>query len=770
MGSMSSWDRFLAYAAHARRKPSFDAEERQYRIDVAERLRGFLEAARDGCVLEPAIETVFEGRFGARYYDLTARRQNEWLGAWASLDEPSLRVALSQFLEGGDPKRAITAFARSAEQADALAGVGPFPSYALAFGSLFAFVMAPESLPAIRPWLFEKLRRILGHEQARGSVAAQYEQHLAFAGVVKERLDAEGIPAADMIDVQSLIWSAALYDEFWAGDRGGFRQSGAAPTTNERSSRRHYLSIGAIYRNEADNLAEWIEFHRLVGVEHFYLYDNNSDDAHEQVLGGYVEEGIVTLYDWPLPRAPQDAAYDHCLQAHKDDSRWIAFIDIDEFLFSPTGRLLPDVLSSYEPYPGVVVNAAQFGPSGHRTRPEGLVIENYVQRQDLDEVRFVKSIVDPRRAARCRGPHYFEYDEGLSVDENCYPVRGPQTMSVSASLLRFNHYRTKSEQEMRRKTARPDAARGRYFPWPDWVFLRRDYSAVTDEEIVAYAPAVREALEKRAARLETAERASTEGLALRAQPRTTTIGLSDPAAPAPNHRPDRLEALAKQAERLERLSLRAHLELLLSRHDVSCVLDVGAYDGEYGRFLRSAGYEGWIFSFEPVGEMYERLVEATRDDERWRAFNVALGNRDETRAIKVRQNAVLSSFLDSSDYSVQELGTMTDTVRKEEVVVRSLDAHIDEWVAEIPAPRLFLKVDAQGWDLEVLHGAKSTLSRISVVQAELSVKPIYRDMPDYRETMAFLADQGFELTGTFPVIRDQNLSLIEFDCVMARAR
>ena len=119
-----------------------------------------------------------------------------------------------------------------------------------------------------------------------------------------------------------------------------------------------YLAACTIYRDDAAYLAEWIEFHRLMGVERFFLYDNGSTDDHEQVLAPYVAEGIVVVHQWPhaflghngRPRAIF-TAFEDCCGRHAQDARWIAFLDVDEFLFSPTGASLPEVLQEYERVP-----------------------------------------------------------------------------------------------------------------------------------------------------------------------------------------------------------------------------------------------------------------------------------------------------------------------------------------------------------------------------------------------------------------------------------
>jgi glycosyl transferase family 92 len=269
---------------------------------------------------------------------------------------------------------------------------------------------------------------------------------------------------------------------------------------------RAYLAACTIYRDDADYLAEWIEFHRLVGVERFVLYDNGSTDHHLEVLAPYLEEGVATRHEWPGPFLGHNGrpkalflAFEHCVGAHRDDARWFAFLDMDEFLFSPTGALLPDVLREYEEFPGVVVSRAEFGPSGHMTKPDGLVIESYVERQPLrpDDQSPYKSIGEPGRITRCLSAHSFVYRDGLPVDEDMRPVDPLKRMTrkpVAWSRLRVHHYFSRSEQERRRKAELwRDAGGARSVPTAP-LDTRR---SVTDETLAAYAPAVREALARR---------------------------------------------------------------------------------------------------------------------------------------------------------------------------------------------------------------------------------------------------------------------------------
>ena len=273
----------------------------------------------------------------------------------------------------------------------------------------------------------------------------------------------------------------------------------------ESRSRTAYLSICLAYKNEAPYLREWIEFHRAVGAERFFLYNHASTDDHREALAPYVEDGIVVLEDWPDVPAVQTDMYNRCLEQHRDKARWIAFIDMDEFLFSPTGRPLPEVLAEYEEWPGVVANWALYGSSGHRTRPPGLVIESYLWRNDDPDQprnRLYKCIVDPGRVSRCLDPHSFEFTEGTMVDERKHPVTGQFTERPLWSRLRINHYMTRSEEETILKYARgrgSDAVkmRGGTPPLED---LHDRLHHKRDDALLGYAPAVSRALSEMTAR------------------------------------------------------------------------------------------------------------------------------------------------------------------------------------------------------------------------------------------------------------------------------
>jgi FkbM family methyltransferase len=208
-----------------------------------------------------------------------------------------------------------------------------------------------------------------------------------------------------------------------------------------------------------------------------------------------------------------------------------------------------------------------------------------------------------------------------------------------------------------------------------------------------------------------------------------------------------------------------HLAELFQRTVPDCVLDVGANEGQYGRMLREHGYEAWIVSFEPGRAAFARLAAEAECDPRWRVVPVALGARDERRPLAVTNVTQLSSFRKLSGYGAAEFPGASEVVGEEEVEIRTLNGSWEQLRADVPSTRPFLKLDTQGWDLEVLQGADRVLSHLVGIQLEASLVPIYEQTPTLPETVERVTALGFGLTGIFPVNRDSRFRLIEVDCV-----
>lgn len=307
---------------------------------------------------------------------------------------------------------------------------------------------------------------------------------------------------------------------------------------------RKALAICAIFQDEARFLGEWIEFHRLQGVEHFFLYDNRSHDDPAAVLRPWLEAGVVTLVDWPtsFEEFAQIKAYNHCLEHFGAGFQWLAMIDVDEFLYSPDGAMLPAVLQAFSGVPAVVVNWQVYGSSGHRENPGGLVTEQFTRRAEQQWVRNrrMKSIVRPECTEAFHSPHVAVYrNDELPVTENGEPCRvywrnrararllpycwqrlinaagkrlfrlfpdipldpfcGTPTnqRTVSVERLRINHYAVKSEQDFDQKKARrriPGQHGSGTRVHNDLRFAFHDRNEVEDPALAKWAPQLRRRL------------------------------------------------------------------------------------------------------------------------------------------------------------------------------------------------------------------------------------------------------------------------------------
>jgi len=215
------------------------------------------------------------------------------------------------------------------------------------------------------------------------------------------------------------------------------------------------------------------------------------------------------------------------------------------------------------------------------------------------------------------------------------------------------------------------------------------------------------------------------------------------------------------------LTIEAFVSTVLTTHRVNCVLDVGARIGDYGRWLRQIGYRGRIVSFEPVAEHIQVLTEVAASDGRWTVQPYGLGSRSEARTISVTKSSDFTSLLPPrADAMALFPGAAVD--REETVEVRRLDELFATVTAGLAEPRVYLKLDTQGSDVEVLRGATGCLDRVVAGQTELSFVPLYEGQPSYLEALAELDRYGLAPAGFFVEARTADWRLIEANCVIVR--
>ena len=212
-------------------------------------------------------------------------------------------------------------------------------------------------------------------------------------------------------------------------------------------------------------------------------------------------------------------------------------------------------------------------------------------------------------------------------------------------------------------------------------------------------------------------------------------------------------------------NLDEHLAEVLERLEVDCVIDVGANYGQYRGLLRRLGFGGRIVSFEPVLKCFEHCAALAAGDESWHVHRLALGPRRGTKTIRVTSSEDFSSFLRPNAYSRRVFDDLY-VAHEERVPVATLDALWPDLVGD--GHRVFLKTDTQGWDIQVLKGARRRLREVRGIQCEVAVQRIYAGMPGYHRSLAYLEWRGFRLTGLYPVWRDPQLRIGELDCVVVR--
>lgn len=280
--------------------------------------------------------------------------------------------------------------------------------------------------------------------------------------------------------------------------------------------KKYQLSICAIFKNEERYLREWIEYHRMIGIDHFYLYNNDSTDFYKMALADYVNNGIVSLFDISGEKQ-QMPAYNHALSIAKEESDWLAIIDLDEFIIPKDKANLPSALNTIlarasekmslldgfdvSMIAGVQLSWVYYGTSFHIDPPNGLVLENYLNRIAIeDNDNWCKCIYYTDHIDEIVNPHFTFPQEGkIFIDENGdYVPICARSMTTKANHLYVNHYTTRSYNEHVYKLTK----RG----WADGLEITQDhidklldqgqhqFNAIYDPTTLRYVPALKSRL------------------------------------------------------------------------------------------------------------------------------------------------------------------------------------------------------------------------------------------------------------------------------------
>ena len=210
------------------------------------------------------------------------------------------------------------------------------------------------------------------------------------------------------------------------------------------------LAVVAIMKNEAPYVKEWLDYHLAAGVDHFYIYDNESPDNFKEVLQPYIDAGIVTYIFYP-GTGRQVEAYMEAFKTHRFFCRYMAFIDADEFIFPQNNKSIVEVADEFfnteENLGGIEINWMLYGSNFLETADYSKgVLERFTRRAEKT-FRSVKTIANPRKIDYLITPHYMFYFYGISaITDNIY--KGEHKI---ADKILINHYQLKSREEYLRK-------------------------------------------------------------------------------------------------------------------------------------------------------------------------------------------------------------------------------------------------------------------------------------------------------------------------------
>ncbi len=263
------------------------------------------------------------------------------------------------------------------------------------------------------------------------------------------------------------------------------------------------LGIVAIAKDEGEYLREWVSFHKAIGVDIIYLYDNDSTDNMLDTVQDYIEEGFIKI-ETIHGRVKQLDAYNDAIRKYSAECEYMAFIDCDEYLvpteISETINVkgyLDDLFHSSVIAGGVGINWRLFGSSGYTAKPDGLCIDNFIWRSETSfkENRHIKTICKPKCVKEYRHPHFPIYKFGwCNINQSGVPIPGWCTDQNAEDYLQLNHYYTKSKEQWikRRSLGRADTGGMRSID----EFYANDKNDIKDTSAAKYSALVHNLMER----------------------------------------------------------------------------------------------------------------------------------------------------------------------------------------------------------------------------------------------------------------------------------
>lgn len=214
----------------------------------------------------------------------------------------------------------------------------------------------------------------------------------------------------------------------------------------------------------------------------------------------------------------------------------------------------------------------------------------------------------------------------------------------------------------------------------------------------------------------------------------------------------------------------ARMQHLFTNKDLDCVLDVGANIGQYAKTIRELGYTGKIVSFEPLSSAYSSLKSASSSDPLWHiAPRAAIGDKDGEIEIQIAGNSQGSSILNILDAHIEVTPDFA-YIDSELVQLRRLDSIANDYFNSFEeANSIYLKIDVQGFELQVLEGASQLLPKITIVQLEMTLTSLYENQPLWNQILERMEQLGYELYTVLPLFFDMNTGrLLQMDGIFTK--
>lgn len=248
--------------------------------------------------------------------------------------------------------------------------------------------------------------------------------------------------------------------------------------TKSQHDKPYFLSIVAVFKNEAMGMEEWLNHYIMQGVEHFYLIDNGSTDNYKEIFSKF---NNITCIVNPKKHC-QTKHYNKYLSTVKKYAEWVAVVDLDEFVYARKGfNKIKDFLLTVNDDVGCISLAwKMFGSNGHIVQPTSIRTGFTRRRVGCSEESNNKEIVRTNKLLKFRiHSHKIRKCEKIKL-----PVLNNEE-SLNQSVLHLNHYAIQSRQFFENiKMKRGDASNPKYEDIRTWEYFRDfDHNDILDEEL-----------------------------------------------------------------------------------------------------------------------------------------------------------------------------------------------------------------------------------------------------------------------------------------------